>query len=289
MISAKVVCDSISPEGVRLTTFEVEFHRFVLAEVNTHRVFSRNYQSSRAVPIEKMIQQVETDPAMPVEWGKNQSGMQAKELLKPHLVSGSKMEWKIAARSAASSAKALNKIGVHKQIVNRLLEPFIWTKGVITTTEDGFDGFFELRLHEAAQPEIRELAKAMKMAYDDSIPAQLCIGEWHLPYAEENLELRDAIKVSISCTAQVSYRTLDQSVEKATRIYDRLNLPSNGDWPDDPPHFSPAEHCAVCVEPIKYKYHSKSNIGGNFQTHDWYQFRKILEQGIESIYIGEAE
>ena len=88
MINAKIVADSMSPEGVRLTTLQLRYPRFILAEFNTHRVFSRNSSSSRAIPVKKMLEQVQTDPAMPVWWGKNQPGMQAREELeyfKPHV------------------------------------------------------------------------------------------------------------------------------------------------------------------------------------------------------------
>ena len=184
MIQAKIICDSISPEGTRLTTFEVEFHRFVLAELNTHRVFSRNYQSSRAVPIESMIKQVSEDPAMPIYWGKNQRGMQAAEELTGDELLATQNLWKEAAKEAANFASAMNACGGHKQIVNRVLEPFIWTKGVITATDEAMKGFFALRCHPMAQPEIRALADMMCSRYEGNIPTKLEYGEWHLPYMD---------------------------------------------------------------------------------------------------------
>ena len=90
---AKIIADSISETGERLTTVQVKFHRYILSEVNTHRVFSRNYSSSRAIPISKLIEQVRKDPAMPVYWGKNKAGMQAEQKL-----SGDDLELTKAAR-----------------------------------------------------------------------------------------------------------------------------------------------------------------------------------------------
>lgn len=298
MIDAKIIADSVSPEGKRLTTIEVNFHRFILAELNTHRVFSRNYQSSRAVPIEKMIEQVRDNPAMPVHWGANQSGMQANKEVEDAAQGQAIIEWTNAAQEAANIAGNLNELGVHKQIVNRILEPFIWTKGIITATDDGWESFFKLRCHSAAQPEIRALAELIRERYNESAPTVLNYGMWHTPYyvsgfwyPDSQCTLREAIMISTSCCAQVSYRKLDDSLEKAKRIYERLNFPKDGVFPDDPPHFSPAEHCALCLSDEEQNAfweseYSDSDIGGNFQTSDWFQLRKMMEQGIEGQYIG---
>ena len=303
MLQAKIIADS-SFEGERLTTFEVEFHRFILPELNTHRVFSRNYQSSRAVPVKSLIEQVRDNPAIPVHWGKNQPGMVADKELSGLDLDSAMSRWNGAAEDAAYHADLLNKDGAHKQIVNRLLEPFMWTRGVITATEDGFNSFFKLRCHPAAQPEIQALAYLMKDAFDASTPIELKPGEWHLPYIEWNVDcdgqyftgddittLEEAIKVSTSCVAQVSYRKLDDSVEKARKIYDMLNLPAKGLFSKNPPHFSPAEHCAmaladdIAIDMFSDGY-SESDIGGNFQSAGFYQYRKMLERGFENHFIG---
>ena len=296
--SAKIIADSISPDGTRLITFEVEFHRFVLAEVNTHRVFSRNYQSSRAVPVEKMLRQVENNPAMPVSWGKNQAGMQAGEELTGIQKERAEAAWREGAALAAGIASKLINQGVHKQIANRVLEPYVWTKGVITVTQEASKGYFDLRCHEMAQPEFRVLAELMSGLMDSSIPTVLDYGMWHMPYyldgywhSDSQSSLSDAIKIATSCIAQVSYRRLDDSLEKAHKIYDMLNLPTNGEWPENPPHFSPAEHCALCLssEESNAMWEADmeaSDIGGNFQTDSFYQYRKMLEQGVELDYIG---
>lgn len=280
-VSAKVVCDS-RYRDTRLITLEVEMHRFILPEFNTHRMISRNFQSSRAVPVEKMIEQVRNDPAIPVHWGKNRPGMVAKE--EGDVFTGVQI-WDNAAQSAVEYADKLNKNGFHKQIVNRLLEPFMWTKGVVTATEKTWNEFFKLRLHPDAQPEIYALAAHIKKAIGDSIPVMLKAGEWHTPYAcasdfppaEYGLmrNVKEArIKVSASCNAQVSYRKLDDSLEKAMKVYDMLNLPVNGVYPDDPPHFSPTEHIAKAGD-------CDVQLSGNFHTDDFIQYRKVLELGIE--------
>ena len=305
-IKAEVVCHSEAPNGEQLLTLELEFHRFILAEINTHRVLSRNYQSSRAVPVEKMIKQVTENPAIPVHWGKNQRGMVAEESCSRDIdlcnYYGGEWEnsvgpeecWKIAARQAAMLAEEFSESGYHKQIVNRLLEPFIWTKGVITATLDGWNSVLELRLHKDAQPEFRALAVLIKGAIDNSKPTKLDYGDWHLPYVEwsrdsegqyfvdDNITtIEEAIKVSCSSCGQISYRALDTSLEKAIKIYDMLNLPEGGVFKDDPPHFSPAEHVAVVVDDV----HHEEIYTGNFVSSTFEQYRKLLEYGIEGAYI----
>lgn len=279
-VSAKVICDS-KYRDTRLITLEVEMHRFILPEFNTHRMISRNFQSSRAVPVEKMIEQVRNDPAIPVHWGKNQPGMVAKE--EGDVFTGVQI-WDNAAQSAVEYADKLNKNGFHKQIVNRILEPFMWTRGVATATMDTWQAFLKLRNHRDAQPEIKALAVELERAIEGSEPVRLKPGEWHLPYFREGywkhcaapvyISLEDAIKVSASCAAQVSYRKLDDSLEKAMKVYDMLNLPVNGVYPDDPPHFSPTEHIAKAGD-------CDVQLSGNFHTDDFIQYRKVLELGIE--------
>ena len=321
MINAKVICDSVSPSGERLTTVEVEFHRFILPELNTHRVFSRNYQSSRAVPVQKMIDQVRDNPAIPVHWGKNQAGMVADEESDTKVFLSafggahewdytSEEAWKVSARCVADAAGDFHLAGYHKQIVNRLLEPFMWTKGVITADQKGWESFFALRCHPDAQPEIQALAYKIQEAMEKSEPRKLEYGQWHLPYIEWDsfkggdqyvlndkdgytykITLEEAIKVSTSCTAQVSYRRLDDSLEKAEKIYEMLNLPEGCEYKDDPPHFSPAEHVAKCVESsivtLDENYTGNTHevvtqdCSGNFNCGEFLQYRKALEIGIE--------
>ncbi|QCQ59084.1 thymidylate synthase [Rheinheimera phage Barba5S] len=293
--SAKVICHSQAPNGEELITLELEFHRFILSELNTHRSFSRNAQSSRAVPIEKMIEQVRTNPAMPVHWGKNQRGMVAEQEHNEKVLTGEgngflysrEDGWRYAALEVADIAEDYAAAGYHKQIVNRLLEPFMRTKGVVTATKDAYEAFFKLRCHKDAQPEIKLLAERMQKAIAESKPRNLYYGEYHLPYFNltnlKEIGVRGAVKISSSCSAQVSYRRLDDSLDKAYKVYDMLNLPVDGDYPEDPPHFSPTEHIAKVVADYKHE----SYMCGNFHSGVFWQYRKALEMGMESEFLGE--
>lgn len=303
-ISASIVADSIAANGTRIVTFELEYPRFIHSEFMTHRVFSRNAASSRAIPIAASIKLIEDDIAMPIHWGKNQPGMSAKEecteLVKYKRFLFFKKSytavafWKFASKSVIKLAKALAAAGFHKQIVNRLLEPFSHIKVVVTSTE--YENFFWLRDHKDAQPEIAKLASIMKSLYDSSTPIRLNDGDWHLPYyldgywapsAQQALfdevdqdgnTLAQAIAISSSCCAQVSYRKTDSTLEKAIAIYDRL-------VGGMPPHFSPFEHQATPIE-AGATFESNTDIThidragnawcGNFKN--WTQYRQILMQ-----------
>ena len=260
-ISAKIVGDSIS-QGKRITTFELEYPRFIHSELMTHRVFSRNAMSSRAVPIEKMIEQVAKEPAMPIHWGKNQAGMQAKEEVSGEDKYGNdrkellKARWHESAKFQASFAQEFSDHALHKQVVNRILEPFQTMKTVLTSTE--FENFFWLRNHEDAQPEIKKLAEEMLKAQEESKPIPLIPGEWHLPYYGEHgalfgsfsdEELEQAKAISASCCAQVSYRKLDDSLEKALNVYKRL-------VESEPVHASPFEHQATPMKIMNCDYYT---------------------------------
>ena len=216
----------------------------------THKMLSKNAASSRAIPIQKMIDMVRENPAMPVHWGKNQHGMQAGEELDEISTNLAKMNWEESSLSAADYAAHLAEIGAHKQIVNRILEPFQWMKTVMTGTE--WANFYWLRNHPDAQPEFQHLAKMMWEEQQGSVPVALDPGEWHLPYYDKGFwtknspdSLEDAMAISMSCCAQVSYRVLDDTLEKSKRVVERLNLEGkNG----EPVHASPSEHQAT---PIK--------------------------------------
>lgn len=261
-IYAKVILDSLSPTGDRLTTLELNFQRFILSEFNTHRKFSRNSASSRAIPIEKQIAEINRNPAMPIEFGSNQSGMQAG----PPLEGEERMEaiqvWLNAADSAIDMATALLKLGVHKQVTNRLLEPFMWHRVIVSSTE--WDNFFGLRISELAQPEIHALAKAMKDAIDASAPKLLFPGEWHTPYIQEDeynsdLSQDQLCKISAARCGRVSYLTHDgrRSYEDDLKLFDRLTSA-------DPMHASPLEHVA---RPLARKEVPAGNFDG------WRQLR----------------
>lgn len=291
-ITAKVICDSICKQSkIRITTLELEYPRFIHSEFMTHRVFSRNASSSRAIPIMKMIQAVIDNPAMPIHWGKNQAGMQAREQLEDRYQLQAQLLWKAARDSAVEHARTMMALGAHKQIVNRILEPFTHIKVIVTATD--FANFFALRDHEDAQPEIRELARVMKAAMETSTPKSLGLGEWHLPYLDDedltniNNHLVEfsitrhepnkwevctmACAVSAARCARVSYLTHDgerPTLQKDLELYRHL-VNAN------PPHMSPCEHqaspnCYGKVADLDYPItHS------NFRS--WNQFRHLIK------------
>lgn len=296
-IAARVIADSISPSGVRLTTFEFIFPRWILAEVNTARMLSKNAASTRAVPLASVLDLITQSPAMPVHWGKNQAGMSANEEVSPIQAEAAKLTWKQAAKIAASFARVLSdKLGIngHKQWVGRLVENFTLTKQVISGTS--WNNFFWLRDHPDAQPEFQVLARCAKEALAQSVPVKLNPGEWHLPYVEiregyyytsdEQIDLETAKKVSVSCCAQVSYRRLDDTVEKAKKIFDMLNIGST----TKPCHASPLEHIATpmqsCTGEVNHRHpvswepgvtHMRRNgslWSGNFEN--WIQYRQLI-------------
>lgn len=262
-IAAKVVLDSISPTGVRILTFELTYPRFIHAEFMTHRVFSRNAASSRAIPVKTMIANISAEPAGPIYWGENKPGMQAGEEIKD--VEAAKAIWLESAKLACAQAEKMLELNVHKQVVNRLTEPFMHMKTLVTATE--WDNWFVLRDHSDAQPEIRELAIQMRLAMDASTPQTLELGQWHLPYVKENegnLDQSTLLKISTARCARVSFLTHDgktPDVEKDIALFDRLIT-------SKPIHASPAEHQATPA-------YSSTAFSGNFRG--WQQHRKLIE------------
>lgn len=261
----QIVADSISPQDHRLTTFVLTYPRFVHAELMTHRQFSRNASSSRAIPVKKIIQQIIDDPAMPVFWGRNQAGMQASAELSDHDKAIAEMIWLQARDQMVLKAQELLSLDVHKQLANRILEPWHHIKVVLTATD--FANFFGLRCHKDAQPEIRVLAEKMAEAYRDSIPNLIRYGDFHLPFITDDdrskLDLRTQIKCSVARCARVSYMRHDGTepvIEDDLALHDRLLA-------HQPIHASPAEHPA---RPCLPDEPSRSNFTG------WKQYRKTL-------------
>jgi thymidylate synthase ThyX len=238
-ISAKVVCDSVSVAGVRLTTFEIEVPRIVWAEILTHRQLSRNAASSRAIPFFKMQEQL---TGIPSRFGAANKGMQdaGVEHTPKYEWDDGRAIWKQARKNAAEFSYALFEAGYHKQVYNRLTEPFQTIKAVITATE--WDNFFWLRDDSATDPTLRELAVQMKLAMDVSVPQVLTNNQWHLPYVDvetnvgtfgdeqrykdgggdEYITLQEAIIMSCARCAAVSYRNENYTLEKCKVLYDRL-------------------------------------------------------------------
>jgi thymidylate synthase ThyX len=291
--SCKILKDSITERGCRLTTMEVTFPRIVLAEFNTHRMFSRNSASSRAIPVAKMLARVKEDPFFPIYWGKNQKGMQASEELSPEAKAMARENWRLARDVAVSVVSRLQEedIDLHKQIANRLLEPFLWHTVIVTATDWG--NFFALRAHKDAMPEIRRIAEMMREAYEDPHrkPSQAAQGYWHLPLVYDDAgqprfpdDIKDAeaiqkendvpwlqtlVKVSCGRCARVSYLTHDgkRSIQDDIQLYDRLRTSG---------HMSPLEHAARPMSDAEWK---ASAYSGNFRG--WVQHRKeIPNEGV---------
>lgn len=290
--SVKILADSIAIRGKhvsRLTTMEVTLPRIVLAEFNTHRVFSRNSASSRAIPVEKRIAAIELDPFEPEAFGKNQKGMQASEDLRSDDDVMARMAWRKACADAVSSAKVLASLGVHKQLANRLIEPFCWHTIIVSSTE--WDNYFGLRLHPDAQPEIRKPTGMMWEEYQASKPKELKPGEWHLPLLQPDefvlpddspewndpigfsctqFRIDDAKRISVGRCARVSYLTHDGRRDPMADIELSARLHASG-------HMSPFEHVARPLtnqDIIERKLSRTAPFVGNFRG--WLQFRKEL-------------
>lgn len=285
-IEAKVIAHSSTSNSPDLITLQLRYPRFIHSEFMTHRVFSRNASSSRAIPIERMIQDVIDDPAMPVAWGSNKPGMQAGDectnTVAVPAFSLPKQDWttthfkreyawKHACDAAIQHAKGFAEAGYHKQIVNRLLEPFAHISGVVTATE--WQNFFDLRCHPDADPTMRALAEAMRDAILTSFAEVLHPGDWHIPYVtheemvllidERGMNYEDLAMISAARCARVSYLRHDgkqPSVEDDLTLAKRL-LASK--------HMSPFEHQARATGD------EGTALCGNFTG--WDQHRKMLE------------
>jgi len=273
--SAKVILDSINPHnGIRLITSELTYPRFIHSEFMTHRLFSRNAASSRAIPTRKMIKMVSDNPAMPIYWGKDKSGMSAEEALGDIEQDNAQRMWLAASDDAVMWAKKLLKLGAHKQIVNRILEPWKWMTVIVSTTQTS--NFLALRDHEDAQPEIAHVARLWRGVMNESTPVER---EWHIPYIQDdeqllNLQLRR--KLGTARCARVSYLTHDgiRDTDKDVELYERLLTGgSSGHW-------SPFEHVAKATDEMEVRRNFVTGAKesspiwcGNFQG--WIQWRKL--------------
>jgi thymidylate synthase ThyX len=285
MIKSEIIQDSINTHGNRLTTFILEFPRWILAEINTHRMFSRNVASSRAIPIEKMIEMIKANPAMPEFWGKNQPGMQSNIELDEKSKKIAKLAWLDARDRAIHSAEELLSIGLHKQYVNRMIENFMYVRAIVSATE--FENFFALRVHKDAQPELQFLANLMLEQYNKSEPKKLKTGEWHIPFGNgiddsklkslilklnklqifdsywlENESVEAKKKIAVARCARVSYFNYEgkDDYEADIKLCDRL-------FGNIPRHLSPTEHVAQAMD--------SSDFIGNYRGFK--QYRKFFE------------
>lgn len=254
MISAVVVADSVFGD-CRLSTIECCFHRFVLPQVLTHRVFSRNAGSSRAVSVSDCVESVLFDTAFPVEFGVEQKGMVSGGPVDDGVLRECLGVWSDAASDAVVAASRLVELGVHKQVANRLLEPFLWQKMLISSTD--FSNFFAQRRHDDAQPEHALFAERVFEALEGSVPVEVPEGGWHAPFSNGVTE--DDLAVSVARCARVSYLKAGGDRDADLRLADRLLAAS-------PPHSSPFEHVATPG-------------AGSRNFEGWVQLRELLEAG----------
>jgi len=276
-IQVEIIADSISETDVRITTFLLTYPRFIHAEVLTHRVFSRNSASSRAIPITKMLHSVLDTPALPIHWGKNQKGMQAKRQLDGWRLRCAKMLWNIHRWHSVGIVWTLNKLGLHKQLANRLLETHSHITVLVTSTQ--WKNFFHLRAHSDAMPEVDDLARKMQYWYTESLPKLKGKDEWHLPFIT-SVDMADPFVtlnpetsrkklqlISVARCARTSYTLFEHNVFSCEEDYTlgkRLVAAR-------PLHASPLEHQATPDPLEKERY-----LWGNF--HGWVQHRKLYSE-----------
>lgn len=296
---ATVIADSISSHNHRLTTLEVIMPRIILAEFNTHKAFSRNSASSRAIPFPKMLKAIEETPFVPIKWMKDHKGMQGSEYFEEErVIELFKEEWTNASRRTMFEAKQFSEKNLTKQIVNRLLEPFMYHKVLVSATE--WENFFAQRAESHAEIHMQQVAYAILDAMNESTPKRLKGREWHIPYLQEAQSVLDQLdgtkyfdeyyndpmlvhrKISTALCAGVSYTIAGEdgkplNYEKLIERHDMLL--TNG-------HMSPFEHIAQAMTDNKY-YNSytmeyvnererKKIYGASGNFRGFMQYRKMI-------------
>lgn len=272
--TATVIADSVNPKGERLTSLEVRLPRILLAELNTHRRFSRVSASSRAIPVARQLQAVRDRPFIPLYWGAAESGMQAHGEVSAEVRQECLWHWSKARQAALAQAEALLAHGLHKQIPNRLLEPFAWH--VVLVTASSWSNFVLLRDNGAAEPHMQIVASRMREALEQHKPDRLEWGEWHLPYvnAEERYTFdgETARMLSAGRSARVSVdrqNVIEEAAKSRRRAESMLGVG----------HMSPFEHQAQAAE-----FDARP---GNFHG-SWNQLRKLIP-GEENILAFRGE
>ena len=275
----KILADSLnSNTGDRITTFELSFPRPLLAEMNTHRMLSKNAGSSRAIPIKKVIERVKESPYIPL-FTKNQKGMQGKIGDKKFQESAKKL-WLEALDQAIENVLLLEELGVHKQNTNRILEPWMYVPVIVTGTE--WSNFFNLRCAEATHPDFRKIAIQIKELYEKNNPKLLNSGEWHIPFSEgliekSNLDLIGTLKIATARCARISYATHDGvfDYDRDFQLHDMLL---------NDKHMSPFEHCAVTVDYSIDEYNEYAMVRGfEIKTRNFrgfYSYRSHIEDSL---------
>ena len=297
-IGAKVIADSITERGERMTTFELEYHRFVHSENLVHKMLSANSSSSRAIPLGRAINMTVDQNLYPIHWGAKQAGMQARNELDDETIVKAKAVWDDIRSAIVDGCKKLDELGAHKQWAARPLEAFQTIKVVRSGTD--WNNFLWLRDDDMAQPEIRELAKCIKQCLEQSIPEILMEGDLHVPYVnvkydhlglrryydsdDNELTIDEAMMISTSCCAQISYRKLDDSKEDAIRIYRKL-------FEQDKVHASPSEHVCSPIGDVDNVFDVRQWPDGvthvtrhgelySGNLRGWIQFRQLIKNHV---------
>lgn len=268
MITAKILADSINSRGVRLTSFLLTYPRFIHSELMTHRVFSRNAASSRARSVKSILQEVRENPVIPSRWGAEKKGMQSGDELAQLPAWTCQFLWRNAALFCASMAEMMVYYGLHKSLVNRILEPWTHITTIVTATD--FGNFFELRANPAAQPEFQELAYKMLNCYLNSTVSLLGEFEWHIPfvYPEERDKYNDdqLLRISVARCCWISYS------KHGREDFDYVDAQERHDSCIKLKHMSPLEHQAQATSHLAA---SNFDIGG--EDSGWLQYRKLQE------------
>lgn len=271
-MQVKVIADSISKEGKRITTFELIYPRFIHAEMLRHRVFSRTVESSRAKPIKKNLDEVRINPVLPRHLTLNEPGMVGtKEITDLNKREDIYDSLAMLAHMTVTAIEFLEQeYHLHKQVLNRYLEPFLNTKEVVTSTE--WDNFFTLRLASDAEPHIQDLAALMKKGLEQSIPKLVKENGVHLPYVTEEEKskypINTLMKISSARCARCSYKLYDgtTNIEKDLALYEKLRKGK---------HLSPMEHVAIADYKDYDGNWANPEYHGNFVG--WCQHRKYVE------------
>lgn len=280
-IDVKVIADSINPDtGKRITTLAIKIPRIILSEHNTHRLLSRNFSSSRAIPAKKLRKEAWEHPFVPIYWGANKSGMSADQQLTGFNLSMAKFSWKLAGKFAVMFHKMMELVGVHKQTCNRIIEPWMSVVGTITSTE--WDNFLRLRYDRNAQPEIIVLAKKIHDAIKASEPTVPENGI-HLPFIDEEerrtFPIDQLIKISVARCCRTSYANClgkKSQPEEDIKLYHRLL--GNG-------HFSPFEHIALIPNHGRVAKELQYDLQRNFRG--WYQLRAFIQPESNTKYLNK--
>lgn len=284
MIKANLVQDSKLTSGERLLTFNLKYGRIIHSELLRHRAASHSVKSSRAIPTKKYREEVETNPYIPVKFGTNQRGMQAGKQTPATVSFGTKI-WKLSAKFACIAHSMMEKVNVHKEVANRILEPYVWVEETLTIEEDALMQIAELRIHDDAQEDVRRIVEEMVYETENSKePIILEENQWHVPYVirqingsmiykdndGKNLTLDEAIICSAARCARSSYANHDNSTttyENDTKLADRL-------IGSTPMHLSPFEHQARPFLNNDEKLEYMSNFRHFFQQ------RKAIENSL---------